>query len=68
MLREAYAKSMKDPELIAEAKKGRMDMPFKETAILQFQIVSTKLKRQSGRNGEFWTNERIFRQNCHDLC
>jgi tripartite-type tricarboxylate transporter receptor subunit TctC len=26
MLREAYAKSMKDPELIAEAKKGRMDM------------------------------------------
>jgi tripartite-type tricarboxylate transporter receptor subunit TctC len=25
-LREAYAKSMKDPELIAEAKKGRMDM------------------------------------------
>jgi tripartite-type tricarboxylate transporter receptor subunit TctC len=26
MLREAYAKAMKDPELIAEAKKGRMDM------------------------------------------
>ena len=26
MLREAYAESMKDPELIAEAKKGRMDM------------------------------------------
>jgi tripartite-type tricarboxylate transporter receptor subunit TctC len=26
MLREAYAKSMRDPELIAEAKKGRMDM------------------------------------------
>jgi tripartite-type tricarboxylate transporter receptor subunit TctC len=26
LLREAYAKSMKDPELIAEAKKGRMDM------------------------------------------
>lgn len=26
MLREAYARSMKDPELIAEAKKGRMDM------------------------------------------
>lgn len=26
MLREAYTKSMKDPELIAEAKKGRMDM------------------------------------------
>jgi len=26
MLREAYAKSMKDLELIAEAKKGRMDM------------------------------------------
>jgi len=26
MLRDAYAKSMKDPELIAEAKKGRMDM------------------------------------------
>lgn len=25
-LREAYVKSMKDPELIAEAKKGRMDM------------------------------------------
>jgi tripartite-type tricarboxylate transporter receptor subunit TctC len=25
-LREAYAKSMKDPELITEAKKGRMDM------------------------------------------
>jgi tripartite-type tricarboxylate transporter receptor subunit TctC len=26
LLREAYAKSMKDPELMAEAKKGRMDM------------------------------------------
>ena len=26
VLREAYAKAMKDPELIAEAKKGRMDM------------------------------------------
>jgi tripartite-type tricarboxylate transporter receptor subunit TctC len=26
ILREAYAKSMKDPDLIAEAKKGRMDM------------------------------------------
>ena len=26
ILREAHAKSMKDPELIAEAKKGRMDM------------------------------------------
>jgi tripartite-type tricarboxylate transporter receptor subunit TctC len=26
MLREAYVRSMKDPELIAEAKKGRMDM------------------------------------------
>ena len=26
MLREAYARAMKDPELIAEAKKGRMDM------------------------------------------
>jgi tripartite-type tricarboxylate transporter receptor subunit TctC len=25
-LREAYAKSMKDPELLADAKKGRMDM------------------------------------------
>lgn len=29
ILREAYAKAMRDPELIAEAKKGRMDMePF----------------------------------------
>jgi hypothetical protein len=26
MLREAYAKAIKDPELVAEAKKGRMDM------------------------------------------
>jgi len=26
ILREAYAKSMKDPELLAEAKKGRMDV------------------------------------------
>jgi hypothetical protein len=26
ILREAYVKAMKDPELIAEAKKGRMDM------------------------------------------
>jgi tripartite-type tricarboxylate transporter receptor subunit TctC len=26
MLREAYTKAMKDPELIAEAKKGKMDM------------------------------------------
>jgi tripartite-type tricarboxylate transporter receptor subunit TctC len=26
MLRESYAKAMRDPELIAEAKKGRMDM------------------------------------------
>lgn len=26
ILREAYAKAMKDPDLIAEAKKGRMDM------------------------------------------
>jgi tripartite-type tricarboxylate transporter receptor subunit TctC len=26
LLRDSYAKSMKDPELIAEAKKGRMDM------------------------------------------
>ena len=26
ILREAYAKAMKDSELIAEAKKGRMDM------------------------------------------
>ena len=26
ILREAYAKAMKDPELLAEAKKGRMDM------------------------------------------
>ena len=26
ILREAYARSLKDPELIAEAKKGRMDM------------------------------------------
>jgi tripartite-type tricarboxylate transporter receptor subunit TctC len=25
-LREAYAKAIKDPELVAEAKKGRMDM------------------------------------------
>jgi tripartite-type tricarboxylate transporter receptor subunit TctC len=25
-LREAYAKALKDPELIAEAKKARMDM------------------------------------------
>ena len=26
MLREAYGKAMKDPELIAEANKGKMDM------------------------------------------
>ena len=28
MLREAYAKAIKDPELVAEAKKGRMDMYY----------------------------------------
>ena len=26
MLRDAYTRSMKDPELLAEAKKGRMDV------------------------------------------
>jgi tripartite-type tricarboxylate transporter receptor subunit TctC len=42
MLREAYAKSMKDPELIAEAKKGRMDMDpstGEELQVLMQEII-----------------------------
>jgi tripartite-type tricarboxylate transporter receptor subunit TctC len=44
MLREAYAKAMKDPGLIAEAKKGRMDM--EPTSGEELQALTKRLMTQ----------------------
>jgi hypothetical protein len=38
LLREAYARAMKDPELIADARKGRMDMDPSTGEELQAQL------------------------------
>jgi tripartite-type tricarboxylate transporter receptor subunit TctC len=46
ILREAYAKALKDPELLAEAKKGRMDVdpsPGEELQALVKEVLDQPL-------------------------
>jgi hypothetical protein len=43
MLREAYAKAMRDPGLIEEAKKGKMDMehtPGEDLQVLMKELMN----------------------------